>query len=178
MKLKVYIKQVIDFAWKNMMTSLFVAEEPRKLGPSLRQNTRTSYFPVPSYNLWIHAYLFHKKKKKKDIVHKRFRIIFSEVYCHLKYVVFKMSQCLYSLKFSFFNFIKHSFEYFYKVTYVYWEDVLFVCFESHEQFFSYLAGTEFQTNTIPISMHQMCNRTNTFSSVILRLKKLEVRKKC
>jgi hypothetical protein len=48
MKLKVYNKKVIDFIWENMMTSYFVADGPRKLGPSTRQKTRSSYFPIQS----------------------------------------------------------------------------------------------------------------------------------
>ena len=48
MKLKVYNKKVIDFVWENMMTSFFVAYGPRKLGPSTRQKTRSSYFSIQS----------------------------------------------------------------------------------------------------------------------------------
>jgi hypothetical protein len=48
MKLKVYDKKVIDFVWKNMMTSFFVADGPCKLGPSTRPKTRSSYFPIQS----------------------------------------------------------------------------------------------------------------------------------
>jgi hypothetical protein len=48
MKLKVYNKKVIDFVWENMMTLFFVADGPRKLGPSTRQKTRSLYFPIQS----------------------------------------------------------------------------------------------------------------------------------
>jgi hypothetical protein len=46
MKLKVYNKKFIDFVWENMMTSFFVADGLHKLGPSMRQNTRSLYFPI------------------------------------------------------------------------------------------------------------------------------------
>jgi hypothetical protein len=43
MKLKVYNKKVINFVWKNMMTSFFVADRAKKLGHHI--------FPYKVYNL-------------------------------------------------------------------------------------------------------------------------------
>jgi hypothetical protein len=51
MKLKEYNKKVIDFIWENMMTSFFVADGPRKLGPSTRQKLGHHIFPYKVYNL-------------------------------------------------------------------------------------------------------------------------------
>jgi hypothetical protein len=44
MKSKVYNKKVIDFVWENMMTLFFVADGPRKLGPSTRQKNSVIIF--------------------------------------------------------------------------------------------------------------------------------------
>jgi hypothetical protein len=44
MKLKVYNKKAIDFVRENMMTSIFVADGPRKLGPSTRQKNSVIIF--------------------------------------------------------------------------------------------------------------------------------------
>jgi hypothetical protein len=51
MKLKVDNKKVIDFVRKNTMTSFFVADGPRKLGPWARQNLGHHNFPYKVKNL-------------------------------------------------------------------------------------------------------------------------------
>jgi hypothetical protein len=40
MKLKAYNKKVIVFVWENMMTSVFVADRPHKLGPVTRKKKK------------------------------------------------------------------------------------------------------------------------------------------
>ena len=71
-KLKVYNKKVIDFVWENMMTSFFVAYGPRKLGPSTRQKTRSSYF----FHTKSITYIYIKSTKMTNDTLKQYCQIF------------------------------------------------------------------------------------------------------
>jgi hypothetical protein len=50
MKLKVYNKKVIDFVWKNMMTSFFVADRARKRA-RVRQRAKKLGYHIFPYSL-------------------------------------------------------------------------------------------------------------------------------